>query len=1144
MLPKPRQKHSVPALICGADARALAEMATTRTADVPLLLVLANSMEHASRLMAEMAFFAPQLRLRLLPDSQTLPYDHFSPHADLISERLAALWHVKQGDCDVFIVPIPTAMTRLAPTQFILSRTFFLKRGQRLDVENLRANLVEAGYESVNSVLAAGEFSVRGSLVDLFPMGSALPYRLDFFGDDLEGIKTFDPSTQRTVAQVEEIRLLPAREYPSDKAAIAQFRDNYREKMAGDLSKSRLYKEVSGGFFPAGIEYYLPLFFQQTATIFEYLPEGSVAVLFAETLAAAEDNWQAISSRFDMANGDVERPPLPPSDLFLRPEKLMQALKTLPRVVFDGVASAADPASQIKSLPPVALDRRAVAPLHKLQNFMATLPNKQPVILVAETLGRRETVLQLLQENGLRPTLIENWAEFSAEIHRKNHTKTVAPFYLTHGQFFSGFVTPDYAVIAEANLYQLAGLASGTRRRKTTTNPDFMVRDLAEMKTGDLIVHESHGIGRYQGLVMMDLGEGDTELMKLEYAADAVLYVPVGQLHLVSRYAGHAADSVQLHKLGSAQWDKAKQKAAEQARDTAAELLNLYAQRAARVGHAFEWHAQDYEAFADKFGFEETPDQSAAISAIIHDMTTGKPMDRLICGDVGFGKTEVALRAAFIAVMGGKQVAMLVPTTLLAEQHFQQFNERFADFPIKIAELSRFRSTKEVKAALAGLAAGTVDIVIGTHKLVQPDVIFKDLGLVMIDEEHRFGVRQKEQLKRLRANVDVLTLTATPIPRTLSMALEGLRDFSIIATAPQRRLAVKTVVAPSSAGVIREAILRELKRGGQVFFLHNEVNTIENQRETLAALVPEARIVVGHGQLSGRELEQVMRDFVARRFNVLLCSTIIETGIDVPNANTMIIHRADKFGLAQLHQLRGRVGRSHHQAYAYLLTPDGMTREASLRLEAIQNADTLGSGFYLAMHDLEIRGAGEVLGEGQSGEMIQVGFSLYTEMLKQAVRDLKKGRQPDIDAPLGVTTEVNLHAPALLPSDYCSDVHERLMIYKRLATADSAADIGDILEELIDRFGSLPQAALTLIESHRLRLLSRDIGLKKIDASEVGIQLHFCHPPLIDPANIIQLIQSEKGFKINGQDRLLWQVAFPEVALRIQKVKSLLKRLM
>lgn len=1141
MFPKPRQKHSVPALICGADARALADMATTRTADVPLLLVLANNMEHASRLMAEMAFFAPQLRLRLLPDSQTLPYDHFSPHADLISERLAALWYVKQGDCDVFVVPIPTAMTRLAPTQFILSRTFFLKRGQRLDVENLRANLVEAGYESVNSVLAAGEFSVRGSLVDLFPMGSALPYRLDFFGDDLEGIKTFDPNTQRTVTQVEEIRLLPAREYPSDKAAVAQFRDNYREKMAGDLSKSRLYKEVSGGFFPAGIEYYLPLFFQQTATIFEYLPEGSVAVLFAETLAAAEDNWQAINSRFDMASGDVERPPLPPSDLFLRPEKLMQAVKALPRVVFDGVASAADPASQIKSLPPVALDRRAVAPLHKLQNFMATLPNKQPVILVAETLGRRETVLQLLQENGLRPTLVENWAEFNEKISLK---KNVGAFYLTHGQFFSGFVTPDYVVIAEANLYQLAGLASGTRRRKTTTNPDFMVRDLAEMKTGDLIVHESHGIGRYQGLVMMDLGEGDTELMKLEYAADAVLYVPVGQLHLVSRYAGHAADSVQLHKLGSAQWDKAKQKAAEQARDTAAELLNLYAQRAARVGHAFEWHAQDYEAFADKFGFEETPDQNAAISAIIHDMTTGKPMDRLICGDVGFGKTEVALRAAFIAVMGGKQVAMLVPTTLLAEQHFQQFNERFADFPIKIAELSRFRSTKEVKAALAGLADGTVDIVIGTHKLVQPDVIFKDLGLVMIDEEHRFGVRQKEQLKRLRANVDVLTLTATPIPRTLSMALEGLRDFSIIATAPQRRLAVKTVVSPSSAGVIREAILRELKRGGQVFFLHNEVNTIENQRETLAALVPEARIVVGHGQLSGRELEQVMRDFVARRFNVLLCSTIIETGIDVPNANTMIIHRADKFGLAQLHQLRGRVGRSHHQAYAYLLTPDGMTREASLRLEAIQNADTLGSGFYLAMHDLEIRGAGEVLGEGQSGEMIQVGFSLYTEMLKQAVRDLKKGRQPDIDAPLGVTTEVNLHAPALLPSDYCPDVHQRLMIYKRLATADSVADIGDILEELIDRFGSLPQAALTLIESHRLRLLSRDIGLKKIDASEVGIQLHFCHPPLIDPANIIQLIQSEKGFKINGQDRLLWQVAFPEVALRIQKVKSLLKRLM
>ncbi|MEN3809087.1 transcription-repair coupling factor, partial [Chromobacterium piscinae] len=682
-----------------------------------------------------------------------------------------------------------------------------------------------------------------------------------------------------------------------------------------------------------------------------------------------------------------------------------------------------------------------------------------------------------------------------------------------------------------------------TRRKASRAGSDAMLRDLAEVKAGDPVVHEAHGIGRYVGLVTMDLGEGETELMQLEYADGATLYVPVSQLQLISRYAGGATDDIQLHKLGNPAWEKAKKRAAEKARDTAAELLNLYAQRAAREGHSFELSPADYSAFAAGFGFEETPDQATAIEAVIQDMCSGKPMDRLVCGDVGFGKTEVALRAAFVAVMGGKQVAVLVPTTLLAEQHFQNFSDRFADWPVRIAELSRFKSGKETKQALQGLADGGVDIVIGTHKLVQPDIQFKNLGLVIIDEEHRFGVRQKEQLKRLRANVDVLTLTATPIPRTLSMALEGLRDFSAIATAPSRRLAVKTFVSPLSNGVIREAVLRELKRGGQVFFLHNEVDTIENMREKLAELIPEARIGVAHGQLRERELEQVMRDFLQQRFNLLLCSTIIETGIDIPNANTILINRADKFGLAQLHQLRGRVGRSHHQAYAYLLTPDGMTRDAQKRLEAIQLSGELGAGFYLAMHDLEIRGAGEVLGEGQSGEMQEVGFSLFTEMLKQAVRDLKKGRAPDLDAPLGVTTEINLHSPALLPDGYCPDVHERLLIYKRLASCETEAEIDDIHEELIDRFGLPPQSVKTLIESHRLRLAAKELGVQKLDASEVAVQITFVKNPPIDPVKIIMLIQSKKNYRLAGQDKLRIEQALPEVAQRIVKVKEVLKEL-
>ncbi|OWY37807.1 transcription-repair coupling factor [Xenophilus sp. AP218F] len=1125
-LPSAGRKTRCGALPAGLDAKLIADLARQRRP----LLVLAADAQAAQRLQAELPFFDPELKAALLPDWETLPYDHFSPHGELVSERLATLWQIRQRECQVIIAPVSTAMTRLAPVSYLLGRTFFLKTGQRLDPEALRGDLVAAGYQHVTQVMAPGEFSVRGGLIDLYPMGSPLPYRIDLFDADIDSLKTFDPDTQRTLYPVPEIRLLPAREYPADESGVTAFRQRYRERIEGDPSKSRIYKDVSAGLWPAGIEYYLPLFFDETATLLDYLGEDALLVLHHDVQSAAETFWRDAQNRYEMARGDLERPVLPPADLFLRSEELFSLLKPYPRIELpaDGEMQAG-----CATLPPLAVERRAEQPLFRLADFIAA--GRQRVLIAAESLGRRETVQQFLSEHGIKPQLVAGWGEF---------LNGAQPLALTVAPLYSGFALrdPDIAVVTESELYQHVA-RSHARRKRHQAGSDAMLRDLAEVKSGDPVVHEAHGIGRYIGLVTMDLGEGETELMQLEYADGATLYVPVSQLQLISRYAGGAADNIQLHRLGNPAWDKAKKKAAEKARDTAAELLNLYAQRAAREGHSFTLGQADYTAFAAGFGFEETPDQASAIEAVIQDMCSGKPMDRLVCGDVGFGKTEVALRAAFVAVMGGKQVAVLVPTTLLAEQHFQNFSDRFADWPVRIAELSRFKSGKETKQALQGLAEGSVDIVIGTHKLVQPDVAFKNLGLVIIDEEHRFGVRQKEQLKRLRANVDVLTLTATPIPRTLSMALEGLRDFSAITTAPSRRLAVKTFVSPLANGVIREAVLRELKRGGQVFFLHNEVDTIENMREKLAELIPEARIGVAHGQLRERELEQVMRDFLQQRFNLLLCSTIIETGIDIPNANTILINRADKFGLAQLHQLRGRVGRSHHQAYAYLLTPDGMTRDAQKRLEAIQLSGELGAGFYLAMHDLEIRGAGEVLGEGQSGEMQEVGFSLFTEMLKQAVRDLKKGRAPDLDAPLGVTTEINLHSPALLPDAYCPDVHERLLIYKRLASCEAEAEIDGIHEELIDRFGLPPQSVKTLIESHRLRLAARELGVQKLDASEAAIQITFIKNPPIDPVKIIMLIQSKKNYRLAGQDKLRVESPLPDVAMRIVRVKELLKEL-
>ena len=1124
-IPAPAQKAVWPDLSPGSLPLLLAEHLPLKQPKI----IFTTDAEQALRVQAAWQFFAPQQNVLFFPDWETLPYERFSPHQDLVSERLAALWQLKNGQVDVLLVPVATAMQRVVPPAFMLGRTFWLKRGQTLDTDALKHNLIEAGYSHVTHVVAAGEFAMRGGILDIFPSGSDTPFRLDMFDDEIDSIKTFDADSQRTLAPVAEIRLLPAHEFPTDADAQKIFRARFREEIAADAARATVYKAVSNGHFGAGVEYYLPLFFEEPcATLFDYIGSDALLVCLGDVHAEAARFWQEVKSRFAMAQGDETYPPLPPQHLYLSEDQFGGLIKPYAQVWPQWSAGGAH------NLPDVAVNRHAEAPLAALQRFQAAFNGR--VLLCAESLGRRETMQGFMQQHGLNLTAVADWQAF---LHSD------APLCLTVAPLAFGFRQPErhLAVITEADLYQYVARSRHKARRKHAAVSDSMLRDLAEINIGDPVVHEEHGIGRYMGLVNLDLGEGDNEMMLLEYADAAQLYVPVSQLHLISRYAGAAHENVHLHKLGHGAWHKAKRRAAEKARDTAAELLNLYAQRAAQQGHQFDLNELDYQAFADGFGYEETEDQAAAIGAVLKDLTHGKPMDRLICGDVGFGKTEVALRAAFVAVMGGKQVCVLAPTTLLVEQHAQNFADRFADFPVKVAQLSRFNSSKETKAALAGMADGTVDIVIGTHKLVQPDIEFHNLGLVIIDEEHRFGVRQKEQLKRLRANVDILTLTATPIPRTLSMALEGLRDFSLITTAPSRRLAVKTFVKPFSEASIREAMLRELKRGGQVFFLHNEVDTIENMHERLAELLPEARIGVAHGQLRERELEQVMRDFLQQRFNVLLCSTIIETGIDIPNANTIIINRADKFGLAQLHQLRGRVGRSHHQAYAYLLTPEYITKDAEKRLDAIAAADDLGAGFTLAMQDLEIRGAGEILGEGQSGEMMQVGFSLYTEMLKQAVRDLKKGRVPDLDAPLGVTTDIKLHSPALLPDGYCPDIHERLVLYKRLATCETEQQINAVHEELVDRFGLPEQPVKTLLESHRLRLAAKELGIAAIDATAEAATFTFGKGHSIDPAEIILLMQTNKNYRLAGPDKLRVNAVMEDVETRIQTVKAVLKKL-
>ena len=1100
------------------------------------LLLTADS-QSAERLEQELGFFAPTLPVLHFPDWETLPYDLFSPHQDIISQRIATLYRLPELKHGILVVPIATALHRLAPTRFLLGSSLVLKVGQKLAVDDMRTRLEAAGYRCVDTVYEHGEFAVRGALIDLFPMGSEQPFRIDLFDDEIETLRTFDPETQRSIDKVDSIKLLPAREFPLEKKAVTDFRGRFRERFDVDFRRCPIYQDLSTGITPAGIEYYLPLFFEHSATLFDYLPTDTQVFSLPGVEKAAEHFWSDARNRYEERRVDPERPLLPPADLFLPVEDCFARLKDWPRVVVsqdDCEPGVGRQRFDARPLPDLAIQAKASEPLAALRRFIEEHPGR--VLFCAESAGRREVLLELLARLKLKPKEVGGWQAFSASAERLGIC--IAPLD-------EGLLLDDLALIAESPLFGQR-VMQRRRREKARDGGDNVIKNLTELREGAPVVHIDHGVGRYQGLITLEIEGQAAEFLALQYAEEAKLYVPVASLHLIARYTGSDDALAPLHRLGSETWQKAKRKAAEQVRDVAAELLDIYARRAAREGYAFADPQLDYVTFSAGFPFEETPDQQAAIDAVRDDMLAAKPMDRLVCGDVGFGKTEVAMRAAFIAVHSGRQVAVLVPTTLLAQQHYNSFRDRFADWPVRVEVMSRFKSAKEVGEAMQQLAEGKVDIVIGTHKLLQGDVQFQNLGLVIIDEEHRFGVRQKEQLKALRSEVDILTLTATPIPRTLNMAVSGMRDLSIIATPPARRLSVRTFVMEQNNPTIKEALLRELLRGGQVYYLHNDVKTIEKCAADLAALVPEARIGIGHGQMRERELEQVMGDFYHKRFNVLIASTIIETGIDVPSANTIIIERADKFGLAQLHQLRGRVGRSHHQAYAYLLTPPRkqMTDDAQKRLEAIAGAQDLGAGFLLATHDLEIRGAGELLGDGQSGQIQAVGFTLYMEMLERAVKAIRKGEQPNLEQPLGGGPEINLRLPALIPEDYLPDVHARLILYKRIASAADEDGLKELQVEMIDRFGLLPEPTKNLVRLTLLKLQAETLGIKKVDAGPQGGRIEFAADTCVDPLTLIKLIQSAPNrYKFEGATLFKLQLPMERPEQRFNTLEALFERL-
>lgn len=1110
------------------------------TQNKQLFIVIARNNQHLGQLESELEFYG--IKPIIFPDWEILPYDRLSPHQDIVSERLSILSNMpKQG---VLLLSASTLAQRVAPTSWVLGEHFDIKVGQKFELEQQKLRLIQAGYHLVDTVYDHGEFAVRGSIMDIYASGQNSPIRIDLFDDEIESLKFFDPETQRTTQTLQLFSVLPAKEFPL-KEGRATFRDRYAESFpTANPKKNPVYQDVLEGIASPGLEFYFPLFFtkeamQAQSTLMAYLPKNGIVITDKHLDEGLTSFWKDVVRRYEDRRHNVDHPILAPEEIFLQPNQVLEQLNHFARIIASS-EEFVDKTGVLNlntELPPrLPVDPKQEKPFSAVKKYIDAA--NHPVLLVAESAGRRETL-----KDALRPALgdipnVENFADFRKSLHA---------IAITSAPLDRGLVIPNHlTVISENQLYEHR-VVQRRRKRQQEVSEEFLIRSLTELSIGAPVVHIDYGVGRYAGLVTLSIDDQDHEFLQLDYADAAKVYVPVTNLHLISRYSGGDPDLAPLHKLGTDAWNKAKRKALEQIHDVAAELLHIQARRQSKPGFSFELEQSPYMQFASGFAYEETLDQANAIEATLHDMQLAKPMDRLVCGDVGFGKTEVAMRAAFLAVQNNKQVAVLVPTTLLAQQHYESFKDRFADWPIRIEVLSRFGSSKSHTKTIEDLAEGKVDIVIGTHKILQENVQFKNLGLMIVDEEHRFGVRDKERIKAMRADVDMLTLTATPIPRTLNMAFSGMRDLSIIATPPARRLAVKTFVQEQTDESIKEAILRELLRGGQVYFLHNEVDTIERTAENIRKLVPEARVAVAHGQMRERELEQIMQQFYHKEYNVLVCSTIIETGIDVPNANTILIERADKLGLAQLHQLRGRVGRSHHQAYAYLLVPSikGLKGDAEKRLDAIQRASNLGAGFMLATEDLEIRGAGELLGEQQSGSMQAIGYSLYMEMLEKATKAIQKGKTPNFDAPLSLIAEINLHMPALIPDEYLGDVHQRLLFYKRISNTDTQEKLDNIRMELIDRFGVPPQPVKQLFAVHQIRLKAEQLGITKIDISANGGHIEFAPDTPVQAISIIQMMQKHPTFfRMDGGQRLKVMVMLEDYQKRIQFIVDLLDSLL
>ncbi|WP_019767830.1 transcription-repair coupling factor [Acinetobacter pittii] len=1134
---KAGEKRWVGSLLGSSAALLFKEIAVQHSS---LLVVVARNNQHVAQLESELEFYG--IKPTIFPDWEILPYDRLSPHQDIVSERLAILSNMPQKG--VLLISASTLAQRVAPYSWVLGEHFDIRVGQKFDLEQQKLRLVQAGYHLVDTVYDHGEFAVRGSIMDIFASGQDAPIRIDLFDDEIDTLKFFDPETQRTTTTLKSFTVLPAKEFPL-KEARSIFRDRYSELFpTANPKKNPIYQDVLDGIASPGIEFYLPLFFDKTymqsqSTLTTYFPKNCIVITNNDIDTDLTSFWKEVFRRYEDRRHNADQPILPPDELFIAPNNLLSALNQFPRMLVSAEAVEEKVGAlnlKVEQPPKLPVDPKKDKPFAVVKKYIDEA--NHPVLLVAESAGRRESL-----RDGLRASLGDIPSVDSFEQFQKSQFAIA----ITNAPLDRGLLlTDELSVISENQLYEHR-VVQRRRKRQQEVSEEFLIRSLTELSIGAPVVHIDHGVGRYAGLITLAIEGQDYEFLQLDYAEEAKVYVPVTNLHLISRYSGGDPDLAPLHKIGTDAWSKAKRKALEQIHDVAAELLHIQARRQSKPGFGFEVDQSLYMQFASGFAYEETLDQANAIEATLYDMQQAKPMDRLVCGDVGFGKTEVAMRAAFVAVQNGKQVAVLVPTTLLAQQHYESFKDRFADWPVRIEVLSRFGSNKTHTKNIEDLAEGKVDIVVGTHKLLQENVQFKDLGLMVVDEEHRFGVRAKERIKALRADVDMLTLTATPIPRTLNMAFSGMRDLSIIATPPARRLAVKTFVQEHTEASIKEAILRELLRGGQVYFLHNEVDTIERAAENIRVLVPEARVAVAHGQMRERELEQVMQQFYHKEYNVLVCSTIIETGIDVPNANTILIERADKLGLAQLHQLRGRVGRSHHQAYAYLLVPSikHLKGDAEKRLDAIQRASTLGAGFMLATEDLEIRGAGELLGEQQSGSMQAIGYSLYMEMLEKATKAIQQGKTPNFDAPLSLTAEINLHIPALIPDEYLGDVHQRLLFYKRISNTDTQEKLDNIRMELIDRFGVPPQSVKHLFSVHQIRLKAEQLGITKIDINTQGGNIEFSPDTPVQAITIIQLMQKHPTYyRMEGGQRLKVMVQLEEQEKRVQFINDLLAKLL